>query len=194
MTATLGGWLLILLLLAYLLHILWRQIAARSPVAIASFIAAYFVLAAFFRLSEPYTPLRPVWLPFVYSYSWLAIAAALWLPASACPTRRGLLLPAESPRIASPAGFTTVLYPWQPAHRACTGMAPNGRLRDAATTDGRAQLSAIPGVSVFPAAEQGWHIELALVAHRDNRRTDSQHVAGGLDCAHPAGLDLIALK
>ena len=101
MTATLGGWLLILLLLAYLLHILWRQIAARSPVAIASFIAAYFVLAAIFRLSEPYTPLRPVWLPFVYSYSWLAIAAALWLPASACPTRRGLLLPAESPRIAA---------------------------------------------------------------------------------------------
>ena len=101
MTATLGGWLLILLLLGYLLHILWRQIAARSPVAIASFIAAYFVLAAFFRLSEPYTPLRPVWLPFVYSYSWLAIAAALWLPASARPTRRGLLLPAESPRIAA---------------------------------------------------------------------------------------------
>ena len=88
MTATLGGWLLILLLLAYLLHILWRQIAARSPVAIASFIAAYFVLAAFFRLSEPYTPLRPVWLPFVYSYSWLAIAAALWLPASACSTTK----------------------------------------------------------------------------------------------------------
>ena len=101
MTATLGGWLLILLLLAYLLHILWRQIAARSPVAIASFIAAYFVLAAFFRLSEPYTPLRPVWLPFVYSYAWLAVSAAIWLPASASLSRRGVAFPADTPHIAA---------------------------------------------------------------------------------------------
>lgn len=101
MTATLGGWLLILLLLAYFLHILWRQIAARSPVAIVSFIAAYFVLAVFFRVREPYTLLRPALLPFIYSYSWLAITAGLWLPASTRPTRYGLLLPAESPRIAA---------------------------------------------------------------------------------------------
>jgi hypothetical protein len=101
MTATIGGWALILLLTAYLLHILWRHIAARSPVAMASLIAAYFLLAAFFRLSEPYTPLRPVWLPFVYSYAWLAVSAAIWLPASACLSRRGLTFPAETPRISA---------------------------------------------------------------------------------------------
>ena len=99
MTATLGGWILILLLTAYLLHILWRQIAARSPVALAAFVAAYFLLAAMIRLAEPYHPLRPVWLPLVYSYAWLAVAAAIWLPATARASRSGLHFPGEPPRI-----------------------------------------------------------------------------------------------
>lgn len=99
MTATIGGWALILLLTAYLLHILWRQIAARSPVAIAAFVAGYFLLAAMIRLAEPYQVLRPIWLPLVYSYAWLAITAAIWLPASASASRGGLCFPGESPRI-----------------------------------------------------------------------------------------------
>ncbi|BBF85428.1 hypothetical protein DLM_1812 [Aquitalea magnusonii] len=99
MTATIGGWTIILLLAAYLLHILWRQIAARSPVAIAAFVAGYFLLATTIRLTEPYHLLRPIWLPFVYSYIWLAISAAIWLPAAVSAGRRGLSFPAESPRI-----------------------------------------------------------------------------------------------
>ncbi|MBV8679878.1 MAG: hypothetical protein JO338_05440 [Aquitalea sp.] len=99
MTATLGGWVLILLLVAYYLHILWRQIAGRSPVAIASFIAGYFMLATLFRQSDPYQVLRPIWLPFIYCYAWLACSALLWLPASARLSRRGLSFPEEPPHI-----------------------------------------------------------------------------------------------
>lgn len=124
MTATLGGWVLILLLVAYCLHIFWRQIAARSLVASAAFVAGYFMLAMLFRLSDPYQLLRPVWLPFIYCYAWLAIAAAIWLLATGRPSRRGLSFPGEPPRIsallASQLSFslgsllTSPLLGWRP--------------------------------------------------------------------------------
>lgn len=101
MTATLGGWILILLLVSYYLHILWRQIAARSPVAIAAFVAGYFMLATLFRHAEPYPLLRPIWLPFIYCYVWLAFSAAIWLLATAKISRRGLSFPGEPPLISA---------------------------------------------------------------------------------------------
>jgi hypothetical protein len=123
---------------AYLLHILWRQIAARSPVAIAAFIAGYFLLATMFRLSEPYQVLRPIWLPLVYSYAWLAIAAAIWLPATASASRAGCSFPGESPRI-------TALLPRSSLGLGCldlsvSGLAPDGCLCDAAADDRGDQL------------------------------------------------------
>jgi|GEM_PF-3553198 len=101
MTATPVGWALICLLIAYYLHILWRQISARSPVATTAFVAAYFILASLLRLNDPSQLLRPVWLPFIYGYAWLALSAAIWMPVTARCSRCGVEFPGESRQIAA---------------------------------------------------------------------------------------------
>ena len=101
MMLTAAGWGLLAVLLSFFLLILWRLIAARSGVAIACFVAAYFILAGLFRLADPQTLLRPIWLPFVYIYSWLAIATVLWAAATMRVTRRALSFPGQPPLLSA---------------------------------------------------------------------------------------------
>ena len=119
MTATPTGWLLMALVASYLLHVYWRLIAGRSGVAVASFVAGYFVLSFMFRHSDPIQPLRPIWLPFVFGYVWVSIAAAFWVLGVGRISRQGLHFTGEEPRLAAlfssqltlTAG-TALLSPW----------------------------------------------------------------------------------
>ncbi|MGC0154614.1 hypothetical protein ACPRNU_19330 [Chromobacterium vaccinii] len=99
MTATPGGFLLLLIVVLFFLHLCWRLTRSRDGSAIACFAAAYMVLALLLdRHPEPVS-IAPLLLPFLYPYAWLGLAASMWVPANMRVERRALVFPGRDPRL-----------------------------------------------------------------------------------------------
>ncbi|CUA84798.1 hypothetical protein Ga0061063_2194 [Gulbenkiania indica] len=85
----------------YWLHALWRLIASGDGIAQGAFVAAFFLLAVVFKTSLPEQPMVPIWLPFIYPYSWAGATALLWVLARVRVDRRGLSFPGASPLLSA---------------------------------------------------------------------------------------------
>ncbi|MGL6048362.1 MAG: hypothetical protein ACRC02_18135, partial [Vogesella sp.] len=92
MSPTLSSALLLLPLVLYTLHALWRLIASDSLPAVLSFALSYLVLGLLCRLALPTLPMVPVWLPFLYPYAWAGVGALLLALATLKVGRNGLRL------------------------------------------------------------------------------------------------------
>lgn len=90
MILSFGSLLILLPLLIYFLHGLWRIVACDSLVVALSACFAYLIAATLFRGYLPTLPLVPVWLPFLYAYLWLSITALLVFTVSGKVGRKGL--------------------------------------------------------------------------------------------------------
>lgn len=61
------------------LHILWLLVRRPDGIAIASFVAAWLMLAIGTKALKPSLPVTAVWLPLLYPYALLGLAAVLLL-------------------------------------------------------------------------------------------------------------------
>jgi len=85
----------------FLLHGLWRVLASGSGVAAAGLFASYWLIAIPVKLMLPDLPLTPIWLPFVYPYALMALAALLWLLCYGKLSRRGISFPEVPPLLSA---------------------------------------------------------------------------------------------
>ncbi|MDN0076865.1 hypothetical protein QU481_18635 [Crenobacter sp. SG2303] len=85
----------------FLLHGLWRVLVSGSGVAAASLAASYWLIAIPFKLMLPDLPLTPIWLPFLYPYALMAMAALLWLVCYGRFSRLGISFPEAPPLLSA---------------------------------------------------------------------------------------------
>ena len=97
MSPTLSSALLLLPLVLYTLHALWRLIASDCLTAVLAFAMAYLVAGLACRLALPTLPLVPVWLPMLYPYAWVGTGALLLAMATLQVGRHGLRLQTVPP-------------------------------------------------------------------------------------------------
>lgn len=107
MTELTGAYLLLATPLLYLLHALWTVVASGRGTVAACFVAGYLGVALLFRSALPSLVMVPVWLPLLYPYAWLGLAALLWSLPTLRVSRHGLAFPGEPSRVA--ACFLAVL-------------------------------------------------------------------------------------
>ena len=69
--------LLLLPLVLYTLHALWRLIASDNLTAALAFALAFLMVGIVCRLALPTLPMVPVWLPLLYPYAWVGTGALL---------------------------------------------------------------------------------------------------------------------
>lgn len=97
MSPTLSSALLLLPLVLYTLHALWRLIASDNLPAALSFVLSYLGLGLLCRLALPTLPMVPVWLPLLYPYAWVGVSALLLAVATLRRNRHGLRLEGVPP-------------------------------------------------------------------------------------------------
>ena len=61
------------------LYLLWWLIVRQDAQITASVLAGWLILALASKAMRPEQALVPVWLPFLYPYVWLGLAAVLWM-------------------------------------------------------------------------------------------------------------------
>ncbi|AAQ60201.1 hypothetical protein [Chromobacterium violaceum] len=101
MTATPVGILLLLVLILFSLHIVWRLVRSRDGTAVACFLAAYLILAALLDHHPEPVSIEPLALPLFYPYAWLGIAAAMWAAVHMRVGRRAWRFPGRDVRLAA---------------------------------------------------------------------------------------------
>lgn len=84
--------LLLLPLVLYTLHALWRLIASDNLTAALAFALAFLMVGIVCRLALPTLPMVPVWLPLLYPYAWVGTGALLLALATLKVGRNGLSL------------------------------------------------------------------------------------------------------
>jgi hypothetical protein len=92
---------LLLVVALFLLHGLWRVLASCIGVAVAGLAGSYWLIAIPVKLLLPNLPLTPIWLPFLYPYALMAVAALLWLLCYGRLSRRGISFPEAPPLLSA---------------------------------------------------------------------------------------------